>query len=108
MVITAAPHQQQHFIQVVIKDNNHLFELIECLRGSVLVPRPRGRPLQYVLQKEKQIQSRIRLEESHQRVNNTLVTRPWKDEPRQQIALLVPKSPHLQLSRKWISSGNMK
>lgn len=45
---------------------------------------------------------------THQRVNSALATRPWKDEPRQQIALLVPKSPHLQVSRKWISSGNMK
>lgn len=49
---------------MVIKDNNHLFELIECLRGSVLVPRPRGRPLQYVLQKEKQIHSPIHLQDS--------------------------------------------
>lgn len=38
-------NQQREFIQVAIKDNHHLFELIEGLRGSVLVPRPRGRPL---------------------------------------------------------------
>lgn len=79
---------------MVIKDNNHLFELIECLRGSVLVPRPRGRPLQYVLQKEKQSIPEF-VSKTHQRVSDTLATRPWKDEPVQQIVSLVQKSPHL-------------